>query len=73
MFNSFIKRIFATFAFALILGSFAYAGNDHCPVFPPPPPPPGEGGRGVAQMTTDDSTIDQMIKGFWEFLGSDIF
>lgn len=60
------KSLVASLFFLVLLTSFSYAGEGHCPVVPPPPPP-DEGGRG-ADVITDRYQFDEIIKGVWEFL-----
>lgn len=72
MFKQSLRLFLSASLLTLSLASFALAGDSHCPDTPPPPPE-DEGGRGVAQAS--NSSVDQVIKGFWEFLaqGSDLF
>lgn len=68
--NSFRSYV-ATFALTLILTSASLAGEGHCP--DAPPPPPSREGNGFVQVTVEESSVDQVLKSFWEFLMPDLF
>ena len=74
--KSSFKLFFGTFLLTLLLASFAFAGDDHCPIAPPPP---DEDGRGpvpvIVNTNPSEGSSYQFLKGFWELLSqsTDLF
>jgi hypothetical protein len=74
--KSSLKLFFGTFLLTLLLASFAFAGNDQCPIAPPPPDEDGRGPVPVIVSTNpSDVSSYQFLKGFWELLSqsTDLF
>lgn len=75
--KSSLKLYFATLIFTMALASFAFAGNDHCPLTEPPPSE--EGGRVTVPVIVDTNpsvkSTYQFLKRFWEILAqnTDLF
>lgn len=61
------KPFFASLFLSLMLTTFTFAGDVHCPVAPPPPPLPEEG-RGSLPPVSDYSTLSHITKEVWNFL-----
>lgn len=61
-----LKSFLASLFFVMLITSFSFAGDGHCPVVPPPPP--GEGGRNSVQVIADDNSAEEIIKSLWEFI-----
>ncbi len=74
--KSSLKLYLSTFLLTLILASFGFAGDSHCPIAPPPPDEDGRGSAPVVVNTNPSvGSSYQLIKSFWELLSqsTDLF